>query len=209
MRVRVVSQGWTGAPGLNTFYFKAGPSEDPSEPTLTEVDLALTRVHAAFASIVSGFPPAWTAVVDPQVDVIEAGTGALVDSITGTTPATVTGTSASTFGPIVVMGLLQLRTTVFSDGSNIRGRAFIGPWANYTDTNGTPGIQVTTGLATMAGELQDAGPGGVPVLAVWRRPRLADPDHLPSPITARVGSAANVSSITVPDKWAVLRSRRD
>jgi len=209
MRVRVASNGWSGAPGLNTFYFKAGPSETPSAPAIEEVELALTRVHSAFASIVSGFPPVWTAQVDPQVDVLDAENGNLVNSFTGTTPAVVTGTSASTFGPIVVMGLLQLRTTTFLDGSNIRGRAFIGPWANYTDTNGTPGIQVTTGLATMAGELQDAGPGGVPVLCVWRRPREADPEHLPNPVTARDGYAANCTSITVPDKWAVLRSRRD
>jgi len=176
------SEGWAGAPGWNTYYFTAGHDTQPAAPiTNTEAQLAHDRVRNAFAGGLSLFPSIWTATVDPTVDVIEDTTGALVGQFGVTGSAPLVGTNLGGFGPTAAMYLLQLRTQRVSSGKILQGRSFLGPCV---------------------------GIGGVPPLTVWRRPRDADATAVP-PVTARLGDHGEVTAITCPDKFAVMRSRRD
>jgi hypothetical protein len=205
MRVRVVSTGWQGAPGLNTFYFQAGAAGET--PAQTDANLCHTRVRAGFDAFKLQCPVPWTATVSPTVDVLNTETGDLVNSFSTPPTASVIGTAPLGFMPTATMILLRLNTSTFSDGSRIQGRAFLGPVALSDDADGTPTVSMNTAAIAMGEALQDAGIGGVPIIGVWRRPRLAAAG--PPIVTARAGSFAAITSITSPDKFAVLRSRRD
>lgn len=206
-RVRTASSGWTGAPGLNTFYFSGNVDAVPPGTTSDLAKLAHDRVCAGFAAFLSQLPTVWTALVSPNVDVINDVNGDLVNSYSVVPTATLQGTAPVGFLPISSMVLLRLNTSTFSDGSRLQGRAFIGPVAASVEGDGTPTASMITSALAMGTALQDVGISGLPVIGVWRRPRAANP--LKPLLPARVGSFAPITSITVPDKFAVLRSRRD
>lgn len=204
-RVRAASQGWTGGPGLNTFYFEKAPLDDEDQATLCSA-----RVRTAMFDGRSLFPTSWTCQVNGQVDVIEDTDGELVDGFALAQPELVTGTSVSGYGPTPLMFLLQLRTSDFSDGTNVRGRAFIGPCIVQSDADGTPSSGGIGAVQDIGDALLDVGNPGNPRLRVWRRPRAARAagGGLPA-LEQRDGSSHEVTSTTVPNKWSVLRSRRD
>lgn len=213
-RVRAASKGWIGGPGLNTFYFSAGPDANSDIITDSHASASATRVRNAFLSATGAYPPAWKVNVSTTVDVIESSNGALVNSFTATPQAEVSGSSGATFGPTAVMLLLRLSTDVFSDGRKIQGRAFMGPIGAIVDPDGSPQASTLAVMATFATSLMDAGVSQVPVLRVWRRPREARvggtiDGKVIKPLAQRAGSAARVVAITSPDKFAILRSRRD
>lgn len=207
MRVRAASTGWTGGPGLNTFYFGEESSTDPGTPSPDGALLCVNRVRDAWAVGKGIYPTSWSMAISPVVDVLQDTDGELVDSFSVTAPATIVGTSGSGYLPPSTCVLLQLRTLTFADGRKILGRTFMGPVSATIDADGSPNaaalaVGVNTGAA-----LLDIGVTAGPGLRVWRRPRAAR--TLPTPLSARDGSSALVTSITVPDKYAVLRSRRD
>lgn len=209
MRVRAASRGWSGGPGLNTFYFTAHGGPDPDEPIVDDAQLAHDRVHDAFAAATGMYPTSWKCLVSPNVDVLSDVNGELTSSFSVDPSAEITGSSGVGFGPTAAMALLRLNTSTFDDGSRIQGRAFLGPVGAVYDADGSPSSALLTVVNAFATAIQDAGVSLEPVLVVWRRPREADSEHLPHPVTARDGSRADVTSVTVPDKFAVLRSRRD
>lgn len=202
-RVRAASSGWLGGPGLNTFYFVAGLVNP--DGAASDALLCANRVRTAFFDGLIAFPSVWTMTVSPTVDVIDAPTGALVNSFSVAPPATLVGTGLNSFHATALCMLLQLRTTSVIDGSRVMGRAFIGPHSAGNDPDGTPQAGLLTAARAIGTALMD--PGGGPNLAVWHRPRKAAAG--PPIVTARAGAHALVTSTTVPDKWAVLRSRRD
>jgi len=208
-RVRAASTGWGGGPGLNTFYFVGNSSGTDVDPDADAADLCVERVQAAFAAGLTLYPSSWQVTVSPVVDVLNPVDGELQDSFSVSPPAAQAGSGGSAFGPTPTMLLLQLRTSTFLDGSRVQGRAFIGPIIPTGDNDGTPNSGALGAGVDMGEALQDAGIGpSNPALVVWRRPRVAVPEATP-PVTARVGSYGRVTSITVPNKYAVLRSRRD
>lgn len=202
-RVRVVLSGWTGGPGLSTFYFAGSETAPEAEDDVTRVQTAITA-----AAVI--WPSSITAQVSNVVDVINPVNGALTDSFTVTTQDPIPGEQApSDIAPPVCAILLRLQTGTFSDGSRIQGRTFFSPIAGlFAETDGTPHSTALDAVQACGDELIDPGLGES-TLVVWRRERLADPDHLPHPVTHRDGSAALVTSTSVADKFAVLRSRRD
>lgn len=204
MRVRAVSSGWAGGPGLNTFYFISGDAG--GAPADTDAQLAHDRVHNAFDAGDLLYPNTWTMTVNPNVDVLTTETGDLVNSFSVTPSAVIPGANSIQFGPIAAMNLLRLNTSTYSDGSRLQGRAFLGPSIKDYDANGTPVAGVLALVQTIGDELLDPGVGGVPKLVVWRRPRAASAG--PPVVTARAGSYGIVTSTAAPDFYAVLRSRR-
>jgi len=205
MRVRAASQGWTGGPGLNTVYFVAG--DDGGAPALADAQLAADRVRTAFFDARTAFPGSWSVLVSPSVDVLNTENGDLVNSLSVTPPAVVVGDNVGGFGPTVTMVLCTLNTSTFSDGSRLKGRHFLGPVCLMVDSNGTPNAGLISEIQQYGTALNNAGPGGVPKVVVWRRPREAKAG--PPAVTARDGSFGIVTSYTVADKYSVLRSRRD
>lgn len=205
-RVRAVSTGWNGAPGLNTFYFSV-PTEVPE---IDKASLCVARVHVAFTAARNIYPSQWSCQVNNQVDVIDSEDGALTDTLFPDPVAVVTGLSGAGYGPLPAMLLLQLRTTTINDGSRLMGRAFLGPTGAGNDIDGSPHVGAVPLAVAFGEELLDAGLLTNPHLLVWRRPREADETRkTPSARSARAGMAAEVTSITVPDRFAVLTSRRD
>lgn len=208
-RVRAASNGWPGQPGLNTFYFTGQAAGELEDVNSGDAQLCVDRVRAAFFAGKLLWPSIWSVVVSPDVDVLDDATGELVDSFSVTPPASVAGTNGAAFGPAAAMMLLQLRTSTFSDGSRLQGRAFLGPSVPAADANGSPNAGIITPAVAFGVALLDEGVGDDnPALVVWRRPRAANPDATP-PVDARAGSVGRVTSTGVPDRYAVLRSRRD
>lgn len=203
-RVRAASQGWTGGPGLNTFYFR--DDAGTGAPSGAAALLCVNRVRTAMFDGRTMYPNGWSCQVAGQVDVLEATTGELVAELNVAVPAVVTGTLTDGWGAIPTMMLLRLKTDIINDGRRISGRAFLGPVGRVLDTDGSPQT-AAAGTANAVGvALLDTG-ATVVYPVVWRRPRLAVEG--PPEVTARAGMSARITSTNVPDKFAVLRSRRD
>lgn len=129
-----------------------------------------------------------------------------IQSLESVTGASVSGTSDGAALPPQTQGIVQLRTGDYVDGREVRGRIYI-PSLTVSDwQNGNwVSSRRTTIEAANAALLGDADSQVV----VWQRERLADPDHLPDPVTHRDGSIWAVTAISLPAKTGVLRSRRD
>ncbi len=192
LRVRAVGTGWTGGPGLSTFYFDSG---------VAAVDAALAtgvtgRVRAYFDAVKAYYSTgvAWT--VDPVVDALDPTDGSLSGQVVaGSAPATVVGTAAVSSGPAFVAAVGKLRTNTFWAGRRIQGRTFLSPLANtFTDSTSVEGgLQAaqTTGLNAILTA------GGGPGLVVWHRPK-----------NGAGGFMAGVVSVSSSSTFGVLKSRR-
>lgn len=200
-RVRCVSQGWGGAPGLNTFYFGQDDGIE-SDHAVAALDV-VTRVRAAIFGIGPVMTSAWTCQVQGVVDVINTDNSDLVESLVVAAPAVVAGTFSGAFGPQAAMVCANLVTSDILDGRRIRGRAFIGPVANNGDGDGTPSAEMVTDVGGALTGLMGGGAGAVP-LVVWSRRRPVSAEHP----TGLGGSAHIVTAVTVKDTFAILRSRR-
>lgn len=147
-----------------------------------------------------------------DVDVIDDATGDLLSVGLGTSYS-VTGTGTGEVSSPATQGLIRWRTGTVSDGREIRGRTFLPAVPVSQNDDGAPIAGYKSAVNTAAGLLiSDANSA----FAIWRRPRKArpqvgspgDPWYLPAQ-SARDGDSAVVTSGTVWDKWAVMRSRRD
>lgn len=200
-RVQVVTTGWGGSPGLNTFYFGV---DDTREPDHAVAALnCVTRVRAAMFTVGPVFPSNWTATVNPAVDLLNADNGDLEESQIVATPSPVVGTTSGPFGPQVAMVCGNLITPGIIDGRRVRGRVFFGPLASTGDADGTPSPSMTGDVANALNTLATATSTQVQYV-VWARRKPASVAHP----TGLGGSAHVVSSATVRDSYAILRSRR-
>lgn len=193
-RVRVASSGWSGAPGLNTIYFQN--DADPSTFTSGDAQVCVDRVRGAFNSNNALFPNAWTAVVSPDVDVITAATGVLATTFSVTPPSGIVGTGGTQYGPLAADICVRLHTADIRDGHRIGGRWYLGPLTATSDSDGSP-TAAKIALALSVGVMCNVVSAGAPRLVVWSRPK-----------NGAGGVAALVTSVTIKDTFAVLRSRR-
>lgn len=195
LRVRAVSQGWTGGPGLSTFYFGQNSSTDVDDATMA--DDVSERVHAVFASHTAIWPTNWTVQVSNEVDILSPATGNLVATFTATGLGLVTGTSSNPMGPAAAGVCINQNTPDFIDGRRVRGRTFLVPVIRAGDSDGTPDSGVVNSAIDFGQDLItpiEEGPSWV----VWHRPKGATP-----------GSYHHITGVTVKDRFSVLRSRRD
>jgi hypothetical protein len=202
-RVRVVSTGWVGAPGLLTFYFADGGTPSADAALLT------ARVRAFLDGIKTSFGSAIRYDVQAQVDTIEPTDGL----VTGTTivspaPAQVVCTGTGNLASPQVAVLVRWLTDTFLDGRRLTGRTFF-TQVTLVSSIGADGRISAGGVNTFmtgCGVIASVADGGPPMV-VWRRPRKAR--TLPTPLSARVGASAPVQDHTVSTKPATLNSRRD
>lgn len=193
LRVRATTQGWEGGPGLHTAYF------DPATEDAASALDAVTCVHSSLSYANNLFPSSWTAQVSGDVDVINPGTGTITNTISVTAPGLVSG-AGGTGGLLPPATALNVRlsTAAFIAGRRLRGRVFLSPMTiTAMDGAGTPTAAAIAYGMGYGGILKDnagvAGPG-----VVWHRP-----------VGGAGGECEPIASVTVPDKFAVLRSRRD
>jgi len=181
-RVRVIWTGFTGAPGLSTFYGVSGLTLAP-------------RIRTFFAAIATVVPSNVTWSIEPFGARIDDTNGNLVGdwSITPA-PANVQGSAGTVYqAPTGLM--INWITGSIVNGRFLRGKTFIVPGP----TGSADGTPVATNLAT----IQAAASALITPadnLKVW---------HRPSAPGATDGSSALVNAAQVPDKFMVLRSRRD
>lgn len=193
MRVRATINAPAGGPYLCTTYWQA-TVEDNAAAT------AASNAMAAFLGSIDGrWPQTFSWVIDANIAVIDPVTGVETGVLSG--PVGNTGSGALTLFPLPTadQGHLTLNTAIVRFGRRVRGGIFI-PGTTTADSgqDGRPLTAYINALALASAFLMD--PTTVE-LVVWSRPTTVP--------TVRPGAAATVQSISVTNKFAVLRSRRD
>ena len=183
MRHRTTWTGFVGGPGVTTLYWDAG-----SAVNLTAWNAFLTAIQARFPTVVT-----WQS--QNQGDVIESTTGVISGSWAGAAQPSVSGTGVGAY--TAPSGcVINWRTAGVVDGRRLRGRSFMVPLhGGAYDSDGTISAAALTSLRTALATFQAAA---APVLQVWSRP-----------LDGAGGSNHTVTSADIPDKAAILRSRRD
>lgn len=204
--MRAVSSGFSGGPGLSTFYF--GVAVPPFNTAAAQ--LAVNRVRDAYTAGKTNWWNTWSLAVSGQVDGIDEDTGLQVDAwaVTG---ATVPGdTVPSTWGPAPCGAETVWVTGDFVNGKAVKGRTYHVPIALAAfEGNGTLTTLAISRFQSLNDAMLSAGATDC-VFGVYSRPfagRTASPGK--PAIPARLGSFHGASGGTTPDKVVVLRSRRD
>ena len=196
LKVKVRWSGFIGSPGWSNFYF-GGP--DDSFNTAADADPVADRVEAFFNAIKLKFPPAVNFTVQSDVEVISAATGDLlnVHSAGARTPIASGGTAAAYSG--TSGACITWRTAGVRNGRRVRGRTFLVPLVNgIYQSDGTIDPSHLNDLVTQGNTLAIPAAGGIP-MGIWSRPSAPG---------ASDGEFHPITSVSVPDLAAVLRSRR-
>jgi len=190
-KVQAVWGGWPGAPGYSNFYFLG-------DSIGADLNAITGAVRAFFASFTLGLPTPISIQVSPVVQQIDPVTGFLqTEKTASVTPAVIAGAGGANFSS-PVGACVVWRTSATHAGHLIKGKTFIVPMATGAyDTDGTllasRLAELRTAGSTLAAFTNSAGSG----LGVWTRP-----------ISHAGGGIADVSSATVNDRSAILRTRR-
>lgn len=190
LRITARWGGFPGAPGYSNFYFAGGGG------LISDANQIAGRVADAFDQVVASLAPNTTITIEPEAAIIDSDTGITADyrNITEI-PAMKAGPSGTYAGP--AGGVINWRTNDLRNGRRIRGRTFLVPLNNTSfDSTGTLSPGALVDLNNFADTLRATDFDSE--LGVWSRP------------TGGAGGVfATVSSHSVPDMVAVLRSRRD
>ncbi len=191
-RVTTTLTGFSGAPGYWRHYFKdVSGLVGPAMP-----QLCVDRVRDAVVAAGALFATSVTYNVSGLVDEIDEATG----QITGqqsVTARTQIGAGAGNLGPIVVGLVAQYNTDDFVNGRRIRGRSFLNPIRSAYTINSAPQATELALAQAFASKMDD--PGATTVrFGVYTRPK-----------GAQAGAWHDVTTTNIPQKWTVLRSRRD
>lgn len=190
MRVTAQWSGFPGAPGYTNLFFMAGGG------LITDAQQVVDRVRTAFGNLVPLFPSSMNIQIQAEVPVIDEDTGIITEFRTVTPPASIGGGGTGSYsGPSGAV--VTWRTNDLRNGRRIRGRTFLVPLAGSAfDAQGSLNSGSLIAINAFADEL--IGGDLDSELVVWSRPTGGSG-----------GVAATVTSATVPDLAAVLRSRRD
>ena len=193
LRVRLVLSGWTGGPGLATFYYTSG-TEDAAAAARCRgyvQDLWNNAAGILMWNDVVG-------VVSPEVDEMTSADGAIINTFTDPTVLGANGTGGASEAPPAIAGLLHYSTATFLGGRRLRGRTFVSPLAlQKLQADGTLD-DVALAASNVGSAANLAGLTAGDNMVVWHRPKLG------------IGGATGVvTGITVANKLAVLTSRRD
>lgn len=185
--VRVTWSGWSGGPGVSTFYG-------------TEI--------AGLRSALGTFVGAIDEVIPGQIQVTVPAEGRVIDDTTGdltgywTDGVPINDSNALTQAMAAPAGAcITWNTSGVVEGHAVRGRTFIVPlFGSAYDTDGSLVTGTLTILRDAAAALAASG-----VLHIWSRPR---PIKLPDRPVAIAGSSYLVLSSRVSDRVSILTSRR-
>jgi hypothetical protein len=192
-RMRTALTGFSGAPGVVTQYF--------SSLADTTVDL-----HTFWESVKVYIPSVVHVQVENVGDIIESTTGTITDAWQAAPVAETVCTGGGAYaGPAGAQ--IRWDTATIVDGRRLRGRTFLVPLVTGAyESNGTILGTALTAFTNAAAALVNAQ---APEMVVWHRPRAARAADGSRPeVTARAGSFGAITASSVPDRVAVLRSRR-
>lgn len=198
---------WTGAPSPNISKFKfAGTA------STTQAASLLVRLKA-FGDSLAGFLPAAVSltyngtfqVFDEGVSTPGGGAQLIDQGQASSTPAVTQGTGTGGWSAVTGTWINWI-TTSFVNGRRVVGRSFLVPMnnTNVFQTDGTP-------IETTRTSIESAGTsliGGSPTLVVYFN--RGGPSTPPKPTDKpHAFGWQSVTAVSVPNKAAVLRSRRD
>ena len=196
-RVKLRWDGFAGGPGLSVFHFK---------PVAANVDLAVLSDQAVERIAV------WGGAVAPllpyqcgvqalsEVEILDEATGQLQEVRTAPAkPRSITTATASDNYAMAVGAVVSWRTGGVRNGRRVRGRTFIVPLnGTQFENNGTLRATAITTISNNSDEMY-ADTFGI-ALGIYARPSAPG---------ASDGAWHRVTSHSIPDMGAVLRSRRD
>lgn len=193
-RCRVALTGFSGAPGLNTFW-ALGPGE--AQAGQSELDDFMEQLEVMYTALRTNLTTGTNMSNAVEVDVFDVATGNLVDRMATGNVWTVSGNSTNTSNSKATQAKFRYRTDRISNNRFVSGGIFFGPLAgNAIHTDGSIAgafrsavITAHDGLLDIVGDLR---------LAVWQQPKPGK--------SGTFGYVQNVGVMPVP---AVLRSRRD
>ena len=205
-RVTVNWTGFLGAPGYTNLYFR--DFQGAGEIDQAIADGAVAKVHTWIQAWDDGLPNTVTLTVDPSVEVIEETTGELTGFFTTVPGSPNVGGSTLTYSA-ASGACVNWYTDGVRNGRRVRGRSFMVPiGSNGMDTNGTLNNTALTSWRTATGVLTSGT--GTGDLGVWARPTpILDENGEPTGEHNADGIWYVVTSYSIPDKVAILRSRRD
>lgn len=177
--------GIPGAPGYSKFRFSGNLSSG-------EATAAAGRVSTMFSSI-RGLLPATCSVNFAAVAQVFDFDSQLVSEVALDPPPTaVLGQAVGNYSG-ATGAVINWVTSTIAQGRRVRGRTFIVPLAAGFDTSGSLGATTITAIQGAAQTLAEGSPG----LVIVKRP--------PGAVVGEYG----VTGASVPDRAAILRSRRD
>jgi len=184
LRVRTVFTGVPGTPWYSNLYFDdVAGSPDP------HIDL-VRDFWTAFQAVMKSNT---TATIEGDCAQIEDSTGAVVGIRSGTA-LTVVGASASAPLPPANQCVLHEFTSLFVGGRQLRGKTFVpGIIATQSDALGAPLAGLKT-IALGAGNALITASNPIGNWKVWSK---------------KNGVSSDVTAVSTPSKFGVLRSRRD
>jgi hypothetical protein len=194
-RVTINWTGFVGAPGFTNLYFR---NATPGIIDQAVVDAAVLRVDNWIGGFQSRLPTTVTCQTDSTVEVIDDTTGELQEFVNATVAAARVGTGTGNYSA-AAGAVCNWYTNTVRNGRRIRGRSFLVPLAGSAlGPDGSLDNTNLTGLRTNTATFVTQT--GAARLVVWGRPTAPG---------ASDGVSAEVVSFTIPDKTAVLTSRRD
>ena len=194
-RLKINWTGFIGAPGYTNLYFR-----DFSEGALDQsmADGFTAKVDTWLDAWVTSLPSTVSILVDPTVDVVNVENGELESFMTVAPDTARVGSGAGTYAA-PAGACVNWSTNGVRNGRRVRGRTFMVPLTSAaTQSDGTIATANLTALRTATATF--ISPTGSGDLGVWGRPSAPG---------ATDGVWYSVSAFTLPDKVAVLRSRRD
>lgn len=172
-----------------------------------DVNTFITSLHTLLGNVQAAIPTDVRMQIQASGDIINDVDGALLDTWTFPATTPVQGTNAAVYAAPAGM-ILGWDTKTVLDGKRVRGRNFLVPLAgDQYETNGSLlNATVTAFEAFCASFIFEQSQSFV----IWHRPRAARAAVGTRPaLTAHVGGHALVTTSRIPDRVAVLRSRRD
>lgn len=190
LRVRTVWTGFPGAPGYTNMFFDAASGDNAAATAAADV------VTLFWQSLTTQFPSDVRWQVQSEVPLVDVASGQMVDQLTADTQPAVAGNGATQYSA-PTGGIVDWVTSVFSNGRKIVGRTYLVPLGgNMYDGVGSLIPGALDAINQAAAALASTTPTS---MMVYSRPTAGRP----------IGQANAVTSVRVPDRACVLRSRRD
>lgn len=198
LRVKVRWSGFIGSPGWSNFYFDdtAGGFEDASSAVA-----CADRVATFLTANRLKFPAAVQWTIQSDVEQITPSTGEMHSVVSAGARAAITGGAAAGSYSGASGVCITWRTAGVRNGRRVRGRTFLVPTANNIyQSDGTIDGTHLNEFVNSANALADQA--AVLKLGVWCRPTVTNG------VPNEDGAFHPITSASVPDMAAVLRSRR-